>query len=62
MRGSKLAEIVEGEINREKRMKDFYERRKLHKEKCSKCKNRKTDICHITRDIEGNLKCAFYEE
>ena len=61
MRGSYLAKIVDGEVQREKRRKEFYELKKF-KQKCKTCKNQSTDICHITRDIEGNLKCAFYED
>ena len=57
MRGSYLAEIVEGEIRREKRLKEI-----AFKKKCKTCKNKSTGICHITKDIEGNLKCVNYEE
>jgi len=27
---------------------------------CSNCKNRELDLCNITRDIEGTLKCCYY--
>lgn len=56
MRGSYLAKIVESEINRERRMKMT-----AFKKKCKTCKNKGTDLCHITQDIEGNLKCVNYE-
>ena len=57
MRGGYFSKIAEGEINREKRMKML-----AFKKKCRTCKNKETDLCHITQDIEGKLKCAFYEE
>ena len=61
MKGGYFSKIAEGEIIREKRMKSHYEMKKF-KQKCITCKNKRTDLCHITRDIEGNLKCAFYED
>ena len=60
MRGSYLAEIVEGEIRREKRLKEVYQRKRL-KQKCNNCKNKTTELCNVTQDIEGNLKCVNYE-
>lgn len=60
MRGSYLAKIVESEINREKRLKEIYDRKDFRM-KCKSCKNRATDLCHITQDIEGKLKCINYE-
>ena len=27
---------------------------------CSNCKNRKTNLCEITTDINGTLKCVYY--
>ena len=27
---------------------------------CNNCKNRKSDICEIRRDIKGNMKCINY--
>lgn len=27
---------------------------------CSNCKNRRTNLCEIRRDIKGNLKCSNY--
>ena len=63
MRGSYNAKLVESDIIREQRNKEHVLRKKFRIQKCSKCKNRvKPEICHITRDIEGNLKCVFYED
>ena len=28
---------------------------------CSNCKNKGTDLCCITKDINGVLKCCYYE-
>lgn len=57
MRGGYFSKIAESEINREKRMKMM-----AFKKKCKTCKNKTTDLCHITQDMEGNYKCVFYEE
>ena len=57
MRGSYNAKLVESDIIREQRKKEHI----FRKTKCSKCKNKLTGICHITKDIEGNLKCVNYE-
>ena len=27
---------------------------------CSNCKNRKTNLCEIRKDIKGTLKCCYY--
>lgn len=27
---------------------------------CSNCKNRKTNLCEIRKDINGTLKCCYY--
>lgn len=61
MRGGYFSKITEGEINREKRMKEFCERKK-HREKCKTCKNKTTDLCHTVRNIDGELQCVFYEK
>ncbi len=29
---------------------------------CSNCKNRHLDLCNIRRNIEGSLKCIYYEK
>lgn len=31
------------------------------RELCSRCKNRKTDLCEIRRCIDGTYKCIYYE-
>ena len=27
---------------------------------CSNCKNRKTNLCEIRKDIKGTIKCCYY--
>lgn len=62
MRGSYLAKIVEAEIKREERLRKKYSKTHEFIEKtCSKCKNNNTTLCHITKDIEGNIKCVNYK-
>lgn len=60
MRGSKLAGIIESDMIREQRRKENILRRKFRREKCDRCKNKTTDLCHITKDIDGKLKCVNY--
>jgi len=63
MKGSYLAAIIESDMLREKRMKSLCVKKKKYiDEKCKTCANRKTDLCHITEDIEGNTKCINYKK
>jgi hypothetical protein len=56
MRGSYLAKVIDEELKREKRRQEM-----IFKRKCKRCKNKETDLCHVTQDIEGKLKCVNYE-
>ena len=29
---------------------------------CSNCKNRKLNLCEIRKDINGTLKCCYYDK
>lgn len=29
---------------------------------CSNCKNRQTNLCEIRKDINGTLKCCYYDK
>jgi hypothetical protein len=52
------------EYKKEKRVKANKERAEfeLFKRKvCADCKNKHTDLCHIVRNINGDLQCAFKE-
>lgn len=63
MKGSYLAKIIDIEQQREKRLKELYAKKKNYiDEKCKRCANRKTDLCHITEDIKSNIKCVNYKE
>lgn len=59
-RNYKIESIV-SEYEQEKRYKKMIEVQKFQKENCINCKNKKTDKCNITRDINNQLKCAFKE-
>ena len=62
MKGSYLAQVVDEEIKREKRRKEKYAKKdNFAKEYCFRCKNKTTDLCHITQNIKGKLKCINYE-
>ena len=56
MRGSYLAQIVDEEIKREKRLKEI-----AFRKKCKTCKNKETDLCSIVEGIDGKLRCINYE-
>ena len=38
------------------------EEKEYIKEHCNICKNRDTNLCHITRTIDNQIKCSEYEE
>jgi len=55
-------------IMREYRKKKYYKENKRRselqnfmKQNCINCKNKTTDLCKITRNIDGQLQCAFKE-
>lgn len=29
---------------------------------CNNCKNRELNLCNITKDIKGTLRCVYYEK
>jgi len=29
---------------------------------CSNCKNRRTNLCEIRKDIKGTAKCVYYQK
>lgn len=62
MRGSYLAKLVESDMKREQRLKSTYAKKKYIREKCSSCKNKTTDLCHIVEAIDGKLRCVNYEQ
>ena len=64
MRKSRIAESIMIEYERKKRFERKKQKKELEKfiiEKCINCKNKNTDKCNIKKDIDGNLKCVYYE-
>lgn len=62
MRNNYMIDSIMSEYNRKKRNKERLRRQELDnfiKENCIKCKNRKTQLCHIVRDIENELSCPY---
>ena len=42
-------------------MKSLYAKRKKYiDDRCNKCINRDTELCHITEDISGKMRCVNY--
>ena len=35
---------------------------KYIEQKCDRCKNKSTDLCHITKNIVGKWQCVYLEE
>lgn len=61
---SYIADDIMKEYTRKKRYKEnkrWTELREFEKENCMECKNRKTELCNIERNIEGKLQCVFKE-
>lgn len=54
-------ENIIAEYKEESKYKKMIELQKFEEENCINCKNKKTDKCNITRDINNQLKCAFKE-
>ena len=50
------------DYNRKKRYEQKIEMQEFQRKNCINCKNKKTSKCHITRDLNNKLVCAFYED
>ncbi|MEE1142867.1 MAG: hypothetical protein U0L22_04460 [Bacteroidales bacterium] len=64
MKKSYIADNIIREYAKKKRYKANKERAELDlfkRKVCFNCKNKKTDLCSIRRNIDGNLQCAFKE-
>lgn len=64
MKKSYIADNIIREYAKKRRYKVNKERAELDlfkRKVCFNCKNKKTDLCSIRRNIEGNLQCAFKE-
>ena len=61
---SYIAENIMREYVKKKRYESNRKRAELDlfkRKVCANCKNKDTDLCHIARNIDGNLQCAFKE-
>ena len=59
---SRIADNIMQEYERKKRRerkKRFLELQLFIKENCINCKNKKTNLCHISRNNENKLQCVF---
>lgn len=61
MRKSYIADSIMREYEKKKRYETKIKLQKFHRQNCINCKNRLTDKCDIRKDIQGNLKCVYYE-
>ncbi len=62
MRKSFIADNIMREYEKKKRYDAKVQRKELAKfvsEKCSKCKNKQTQLCHIVKNIDNKFSCAF---
>lgn len=62
MRKSKIAESIMIEYERKKRYEAKIQRKELAKfinEKCSKCQNKETQLCHIVKNVDNKFSCPF---
>ena len=61
---SYIAENIMREYVKKKRYESNRKRAELDlfkRKVCANCKNKDTDLCHIARNVDGNLQCAFKE-
>lgn len=64
MKKSYIADSILNEYYKKKRYEANKTRAEMNmfiKEVCSKCKNRKYNVCSIRRNINGDLQCIFKE-
>ena len=61
MKKSYIADSIMREYEKKKRYETKIKLQKFHRQNCISCKNRLTDKCDIRKDIQGNLKCVYYE-
>lgn len=63
-----MKSYIADNVMKEYKNKKRYEKNKLWseeqnfvKQNCVNCKNKTTNLCHINRNIEGKLNCAYKE-
>ena len=57
-----IADSIAREYEKKQRFKEKMYKRKIEGfvlNNCSKCKNKDTQLCHITKDINNNFNCTF---
>ena len=62
MKKSYIADNIMREYERKKRYEAKMQRKELAKfinEKCSKCQNKQTQLCHIVKNIDNKFSCPF---
>lgn len=64
MKKSYIADNIMKEYAKKKRYKENKARAEIElfkRKVCADCKNKNTNLCHIVRNINGDLQCAFKE-
>ncbi len=59
---SRIANSIMREYERKKRYEVKMQRKELAKfinEKCSKCQNKQTQLCHIVKNVNNKFSCPF---
>lgn len=59
---SRIADSIMREYERKKRYEAKIQRKELAKfisEKCSKCQNNNTQLCHIVKNVDNKFSCPF---
>ena len=57
-----IADNIMREIEKRQRFKEKMFKKKIEDfvlNNCAKCKNKETELCHITKDINNNFSCPF---
>ena len=57
-----IADNIMREIEKRQRFKEKMFKKKIEDfvlNNCAKCKNKETELCHITKDIKNNFSCPF---
>lgn len=61
---SYIADNIMREYKKKKRAKANKERAEFElftRKVCADCKNKDTNLCHVVRNISGDLQCVFKE-
>lgn len=64
MRNSYIADNIMQDYIKKKRYKQNKEKAEMElfkRKVCADCKNKDTNLCHVVRNISGDLQCVFKE-